>query len=193
MHRFFYPLIAAGACVLALAAPRPNLPRPNFVVILVDVRLSLPQSLSSSVEPLTPPPHPPQDWGWGDLGANGYGAETPHLDALAAKGVRFTDFHANSVCTPSRAALQTGRYNVRYALHGNFDVDSKEGLAAAEVTLGELLSGAGYSTHAIGKVRCVGRVLGAWRGGGGALHSPPHATSPLTPPPRWRCSSTSSL
>ena len=80
-------------------------------------------------------------------------AAAAHLDALAAKGLRFSDFHANSVCTPSRAALQTGRYNMRYGLRGNFETDSKEGLAAAEVTLGELLSGAGYSTHAIGKVR----------------------------------------
>jgi hypothetical protein len=50
----------------------------------------------------------PSDWGWGDLGANWPAAAgmTPHMDQLAAEGIRFTDFHVGaSVCTVSRAAL----------------------------------------------------------------------------------------
>ena len=65
--------------------------RPNLVLILID------------------------DLGYGDLGC--YGStkhRTPHLDALAAGGVRFTDFHSNgAVCSPTRAALLTGQYPQR--------------------------------------------------------------------------------
>ena len=120
-------LVAAAAGALALAAAASAAP-PNFLVVLVD------------------------DWAWGDLGANGYGAETPNMDRYAAKGVRFTDMHANSVCTPTRSALQTGRYNARYGLSNNFDVDSKGGLALGEITVAQLLkAGANFSTSVTGK------------------------------------------
>jgi arylsulfatase A-like enzyme len=129
----FALLVAGAAAAAAAAAP------PNFVVVLVD------------------------DWGWGDLGANGFGAETPSLDRYAARGVRFTDFHANSVCTPTRSALQTGRLNMRMGVTGNFDVDSKGGLALGEVTVAQLLqSGANYSTSATGK--CEGAAPRGARG-----------------------------
>ena len=62
------------------------------------------------------------DWGWGDLGANNPQASglTPNMDELAKAGVRFTDFHAAaSVCTPSRAALLTGRHGLRTGVSGN--------------------------------------------------------------------------
>lgn len=112
---------------------------------------------ASSAE-LTPPllPFPTffeSAGGWGDLGANGFGAETPNLDALAAGGIRFTDMHSNSVCTPSRAAMQTGRYNIRMQIDGNFDVDSKAGLALGELTIADILKRAPtpYSTRILGK------------------------------------------
>ncbi len=74
-----------GVCALGVAGP------PNFVVIFTD------------------------DLGYGDLGVQGHPSlRTPHLDRMAAEGARFTDFYsAAPVCTPSRAALLTGRYPLR--------------------------------------------------------------------------------
>lgn len=93
------------------------------------------------------------DLGYGDLGC--YGAPdiaTPNLDQLAAGGVRFTDFYsASPVCSPSRAALLTGRYPIRQGINGVFFPDSYTGLDSAEVTLAETLRGAGYRTGMVGK------------------------------------------
>ena len=115
----------AGISALSTAAAAPP---PNFIVVLVD------------------------DWGWGDLGANGFGAETPNMDRYAARGVLFRDLHANSVCTPTRSALQTGRLNLRMGVDGNFDTSARGGLALEEITVAQLLQpGANYSTSATGK------------------------------------------
>lgn len=99
------------------------------------------------------------DTGWGDLGANGGAfdsaavpSETPHLDGLAAAGLRLTDFHTGaSVCTPSRAALLTGRLGLRTGVTHNFGVASTMGLDRNESTIAEVLKGAGYDTKMIGK------------------------------------------
>jgi arylsulfatase A len=77
------------------------------------------------------------DPGYGDLGC--YGAkdiQTPRLDRMAAEGTRFTDFSVTSaLCTPSRAALMTGKYPGRVGLAtGVLRPDAKQGLAAQEVT-----------------------------------------------------------
>lgn len=60
------------------------------------------------------------DLGYGDLGCYGAeGYETPHLDTMAAEGMRFTDFSvSSSICTPSRAGLLTGRYAQRWGHNG---------------------------------------------------------------------------
>ena len=92
----------------------------------------------------------------GSVDAGCYGStelQTPHIDALARRGVRFTQFYAAApVCSPSRAGLLTGRYPLRAGMAGNasstFGVD---GLPTAEVTLAETLKGAGYATAHIGK------------------------------------------
>jgi arylsulfatase A len=94
------------------------------------------------------------DLGYGDLGC--YGAkdiQTPHLDRMAAEGTRFTDFSVTSaLCTPSRAALMTGKYPGRVGLAtGVLRPDAKHGLAAQEVTLAEVFKQAGYATGCIGK------------------------------------------
>jgi len=94
------------------------------------------------------------DLGYGDLGC--YGAtdiRTPHLDRMAREGTRFTDFSVTSaLCTPSRAALMTGRYPGRAGLAtGVLRPDATNGLAGAELTLAEVMKSAGYSTGCIGK------------------------------------------
>jgi len=94
------------------------------------------------------------DLGYGDLAC--YGApdiRTPHLDRMAREGTRFTDFSVTSpLCTPSRAALMTGKYPGRVGLAtGVLRPDAKGGLAAAEITLAEALKPAGYATGCIGK------------------------------------------
>ena len=94
------------------------------------------------------------DLGYGDLGC--YGAKdirTPNLDRMAAEGTRFTDFSVTSaLCTPSRAALMTGKYPGRLGLAtGVLRPDATNGLAGSEVTLAEVLKPAGYATGCIGK------------------------------------------
>ncbi len=94
------------------------------------------------------------DLGYGDLGC--YGAKdirTPNLDRMAAEGTRFTDFSVvSALCTPSRAALMTGKYPGRLGLAtGVLRPDATNGLANSEVTLAEVLKPAGYATGCIGK------------------------------------------
>ena len=94
------------------------------------------------------------DWAYGDLGANGYSAETPHMDALAAAGMRFTDMHAMSVCTPSRSSILTGRLGLRTGVVVNFGPASLYGLPREELTVADLLKRAAptpYDTKVIGK------------------------------------------
>jgi len=95
------------------------------------------------------------DLGWGDLGSYGNpDAQTPNLDRLAAEGVRLTQFYVGtSVCTPSRAALLTGRYPGRmtFDARGVFFPDSRNGLEPGETTIAELLRERGYLTALIGK------------------------------------------
>ena len=95
------------------------------------------------------------NFGWGEPGFNGggivRGAETPRLDALAAQGLRLTNFNVEVQCTPSRSAIMTGRYAIR---SGNSTVPLGEGvygLVQWEVTMAEMLSEAGYATGMYGK------------------------------------------
>ncbi|RMG69396.1 MAG: arylsulfatase [Bacteroidetes bacterium] len=92
------------------------------------------------------------DLGYGDLSCYGNPViHTPHLDRMAQEGVRLTSFCvAASVCTPSRAALLTGRYPIRH-LPGNLGPESMQGLPETEITLANLLQDQGYATMAIGK------------------------------------------
>jgi arylsulfatase A-like enzyme len=93
------------------------------------------------------------DQGYADVGV--YGAKafrTPHLDRLAREGVRFTDFYvAQAVCSASRAALLTGCYPNRIGIHGALGPNSRHGLHADEMTLGELVRQRGYATAVFGK------------------------------------------
>lgn len=97
------------------------------------------------------------DLGWGDLSCYGHPTiRTPHLDRMAAEGMRFTQFYSGaSVCTPSRAALLTGRLPIRSGMCSDrrrvLFPDSAGGLPASEVTLAEALKQQGYATTCVGK------------------------------------------
>lgn len=97
------------------------------------------------------------DLGYGDISCFGNpGYQTPHLDQLAAEGLKLTDFHSNgAVCSPTRAALMTGRYQQRAGLDGVIFADPKQnrhhGLATEETTLADAMASAGYVTGAFGK------------------------------------------
>ncbi|MBM3724219.1 MAG: sulfatase [Acidobacteria bacterium] len=92
------------------------------------------------------------DLGYGDLGCYGSKIRTPNLDRMAAEGVRFTHFYsANPVCSPSRAALMTGRYPTRVGVPRVFFPGDKEGLARDEVTMAAMLKEHGYKTMCVGK------------------------------------------
>ncbi len=101
------------------------------------------------------------DLGYGDLGC--YGSQvnkTPHLDRMAAEGMRFTDFYmASPLCSPSRGAMMTGCYPRRIGF-GTFEglgvlfPGQGIGLSADEVTVAEILKGQGYATKIVGKWHC---------------------------------------
>ncbi len=92
----------------------------------------------------------------GSVDAGCYGTkdiETPHLDALAKRGVRFTQFYAAApVCSPSRAGLLTGRYPAKAGVPGNTTSQKgKPGMPGEQVTMAEHFKAAGYKTAHIGK------------------------------------------
>ena len=127
------PVQLIFACLLALpfaaadpAAAAP--PRPNLVYILAD------------------------DLGWKDVGFHGSDIRTPNLDRLAAGGVRLEQFYAQPFCTPTRAALMTGRYPHRYGLQTVVIPSAGTyGLATDEWLLPQALQQAGYRTAIVGK------------------------------------------
>ncbi len=120
-------LLGSAAAAASSAGAAPSRP-PNIVLIFCD------------------------DLGYGDLGCYGSSIRTPHLDRVAAEGMRFTHFYsANPVCSPSRAALLTGRYPTRAGVPRVLFPRDKTGLPASEVTLAQLLKGRGYRTSCIGK------------------------------------------
>lgn len=129
--------IAATLLVATLAAgctsPPESDERPNIIIIFVD------------------------DMGYGDLGSYGaQGIATPHLDGMAAEGVRFSNFYTgNAVCTPSRAVLMTGRYGRRQLLDGTiggvYFPGAVAGMGLEQVTMAEVLQESGYATSLVGK------------------------------------------
>lgn len=122
-------LLAIATSGSGCMAPESVIQRPtNFVIVYVD------------------------DVGYGDLGSYGGNFETPHLDQLAAEGMRFTDFYsASAICSPSRAALLTGRYPPRTGLTKVLFPKDEGGLAPEEITIPEVLAARGYASACVGK------------------------------------------
>lgn len=93
------------------------------------------------------------DLGYGDIGSfNPEVKHTANIDQLADAGMKFSSFYAASpVCSPSRAALLTGRYPIRQGIHHVFFPESWTGLPSSELTIAEVLKSAGYYTAMVGK------------------------------------------
>jgi arylsulfatase A-like enzyme len=93
--------------------------------------------------------------GYGDIGAYGAGEvrgmPTPRIDQLADEGLRLTQYLVEPACTPSRAALMTGRYSLRSGLNAVIIGGTPNTLQDSEVTLGELFKSQGYATGILGK------------------------------------------
>jgi len=97
------------------------------------------------------------DQGYNDVGCFGSPLiRTPRFDRMAREGIRFTNFYAQAVCGPSRAALMTGCYPIRVAEPGN-KKNQHTILHPKEITLAELLKAEGYATALIGKWHLAGR------------------------------------
>ena len=117
-------LALLSPATLGAQAAQPK--RPNIVILLAD------------------------DWGFSDVGAFGGEIATPNIDALAAKGVRFSNFHVAGSCSPTRAMLQTGVINHRAGL-GNMP----------ETIPPEHLGKPGYETHLNNRVVTIAQQLRA--------------------------------
>jgi arylsulfatase A-like enzyme len=131
IHHFKNPLILFPLAFFAMLLACPaQTAQPNIILILAD------------------------DLGYGELGCYGGSAKTPHIDRLASQGVRCTDgYAAFPVCSPSRAALLTGRYPQRfgptyedYFGHGAPELDPVQ-----HTTIAQLMKEAGYRTGCFGK------------------------------------------
>lgn len=125
MFRRCVALLMISSCLLSIETAV-GAERPNVILIMAD------------------------DMGYGDLGVHGNPLiRTPNLDELSRRSAGLTTFYVSPVCAPTRASLMTGRYNYRTRV-----VDTWVGRAMmdpTEVTIAELLSGAGYATGIFGK------------------------------------------
>ncbi|SFA97314.1 arylsulfatase [Algoriphagus aquimarinus] len=125
--RIFYLIVGIGLLCLQSCKPESKeISKPNIVLILTD------------------------DQGWGDLGINGNSqVNTPNIDQLAIKGVQFSRFYVDPVCSPTRAEILTGRYHPRGGVYSTSR--GGERLDLDEKTIAEIFQSNGYNTAAFGK------------------------------------------
>lgn len=114
------------------AAPRPRAGAPNVVLVVLD------------------------DCGFSQIGCYGASIRTPAIDALAAGGLRYTNFHVAAMCSPTRASLLTGRnhHSVGMGYLADFDTgfdNARGAISPGAATLAEMLREGGYGTYGLGK------------------------------------------
>lgn len=129
-RRSRWSVLTLLGCVLFVEAAwgAETSPRPNIVYLLAD------------------------DLGWADVGFHGGKIRTPNIDKLAASGTRLEQYYVQSLCSPTRAALLTGRYPFRLGLQvGVIFPWVQYGLPLEEVTLPQRLRESGYQTAIVGK------------------------------------------
>ena len=139
--KFVFPLAFLSLCVACGPAVAADAKKPNIIFVLAD-----------------------------DLGIDGvscYGADnhqTPHIDALAASGLRFSTCYAAPLCGPSRCLLMTGRYAFRTGgiTNQSWRADGPGAKSADEYPMAKLLKQAGYATGQAGKWRQIGELPGDW-------------------------------
>jgi arylsulfatase A-like enzyme len=143
-----FVIIAAATPALQQPSPPAAASRPNVILIMTD------------------------DMGYGDLRSyGGTDIRTPHIDRLATDGVRLTDAYANGVlCSPTRAALISGRYPQRNAIETALGPEGTRGLPVNGSSLPQLLRDRGYRTALVGKWHLGGTVTGEARNGGPRAH-----------------------
>ncbi len=144
--------LVLGACLAGLGPGRADdAPRPNIIFVFVD------------------------DLGYGEVGAYGEAdILTPRIDRLAEEGIRFTDGYAMApICAPSRCGLMTGFHMGHCNAHRNYGPNLP--LRIEDVTVGEVLQGAGYTTAVLGKWGLGGIFEPDGGGGPVNLHSVPNA------------------
>lgn len=126
--RLLFTLLTIILALVSGTSVHADAPKPNVVYIIAD------------------------DLGWKDVGFHGSDIKTPNLDKLAAGGAKLEQFYAQPMCTPTRAALMTGRYPFRYGLQTAVIPSAQTyGLATDEWLLPQTLKEAGYNTALIGK------------------------------------------
>ena len=107
-------------------------PRPNIIIMMADNMGYM----------------DPGCYGGGDV----LGAPTPRMDQMAKEGMKLTSFYSETQCTPTRAAMLTGRLPIRTGMNSATPPGVMAGLSPNETTLAEVMSGAGYKTAIIRQV-----------------------------------------
>src|SRR5215831_2320043 len=121
-------VVVSGLLSVPRSAAAQGAPRPHIVYIVAD------------------------DLGWKDVGFHGSDIKTPNIDSLAQAGARLEQFYVQPMCTPTRAALMTGRYPFRYGLQSFvIPASGTYGLPTDEWLLPQALGDAGYETAIVGK------------------------------------------